>query len=112
MTRTRTTSSGSEKGKKDTVKKAAATATTGRTRSGSGASTGSGADSGRKKGASAFQMYLRENREKVEAEHPSMTYKQVQKHCGDAWKEMNDDEKVKYRKMAEAHAPKEEQVGK
>jgi len=54
-----------------------------------------------KRGLSAYMFYANDNRDRVRAENPNISFGQVGKHLGEEWKSLTDADKVKYQKKAE-----------
>jgi len=63
-----------------------------------------------KRAMSAYMFFVKENRKHIKAQHPEMTFAEVGKALGHAWKHCNQEHRTKYYKLAEkdkARAEKE-----
>jgi hypothetical protein len=54
-----------------------------------------------KKGMSAFMMFSNENRNKIKTDNPEATFGEIGRKVGEAWKALNDKQKVVYTNKAE-----------
>ncbi|CAO3642016.1 unnamed protein product [Cunninghamella blakesleeana] len=54
-----------------------------------------------KRGLSAYMIFSKENRERIKSENPDATFGQIGKLLGEAWKNLDDEGKQKYNKLAE-----------
>jgi len=53
---------------------------------------------GSKKKLTGFMLFSKENREKVKAENPDITFGQIGKKLGEMWRALSDEEKAEYKK--------------